>query len=50
VDYFLGPLAWLAPGVPSAAVGALAGLDAAALAVPLLRRYASSFSLLARLK
>jgi SAM-dependent methyltransferase len=48
VDYFLGPLAWLAPGTPRWLVPALAALDAAALAVPLVRRYASSFSLLAR--
>ena len=48
VDYFLGPLAWLAPGTPRGAVSALAALDGAALAVPLLRRYASSFSLVAR--
>jgi SAM-dependent methyltransferase len=48
IDYFLGPLAWLVPGMPSAAVPALAALDAAALSLPLVRRYASSFSLLAR--
>jgi SAM-dependent methyltransferase len=48
VDYFLGPLAWLAPGTPRWLVPALAALDGAALAVPLLRRYASSFSLTAR--
>lgn len=48
VDYFLGPLAWLAPGTPSWIVPILAGLDELALSVPLLRRYASSFSLLAR--
>ena len=48
VDYFLGPLAWLAPGTPAWLVPALEALDNAALGVPLLRRYASSFSLLAR--
>ena len=48
VDYFLGPLAWLAPGTPRWLVPALGALDSAALAVPLLRNYASSFSLLAR--
>lgn len=47
VDYFLGPLAWLAPGTPAWLVPALEALDNAALALPLLRRYASSFSLLA---
>lgn len=48
VDYFLGPLAWLAPGTPSWLAGALGALDDFALAVPLVRRYASSFSMLAR--
>ena len=48
VDYFLGPLAWLAPGTPAWLAPALETLDNAALGVPLLRRYASSFSLLAR--
>ena len=48
VDYFCGPLAWLAPGMPRWLVPPLAALDSAALAVPLLRRYASSFSMLAR--
>lgn len=48
VDYFLGPLAWLAPGTPGGLAPALAALDAAALALPVVRRYASSFSLLAR--
>ncbi|MFZ1910175.1 MAG: class I SAM-dependent methyltransferase [Burkholderiales bacterium] len=48
VDYFLGPLAWLAPGTPAWLAVALETLDNAALGVPLLRRYASSFSLLAR--
>ena len=47
-DYFLGPLAWLAPGTPRALAPALAALDDMMLKVPLLRRYASSFSLLAR--
>ena len=45
VDYFLGPLAWLAPGTPGGLVPILAALDGAALGVPLLRRFASSFSL-----
>ena len=48
VDYFLGPLAWLAPGTPGWLVPPLAALDGAALALPLVRRYASSFSLFAR--
>jgi SAM-dependent methyltransferase len=48
VDYFLGPLAWLAPGTPRWLAPALVGLDDLALSVPLVRRYASSFSLLAR--
>lgn len=47
VDYFLGPLAWLAPRTPSGLVPILAALDAMALAVPLVRRFASSFSLAA---
>lgn len=47
-DYFLGPLAWLAPGTPRWAVAPLAALDGLAVRLPLLRRYASSFSLLAR--
>ena len=48
-DYFLGPLAWLAPGAPHWLAGALELVDNVALSVPLVRRYASSFSLLARL-
>jgi SAM-dependent methyltransferase len=48
VDYFLGPLAWLAPGTPAWLVPALEAIDNLALATPLARRYASSFSLLAR--
>ena len=47
-DYFLGPLAWLAPGTPRWLAPSLAALDDLLLSVPLLRRYASSFSLLAR--
>lgn len=50
VDYFLGPLAWLAPGTPGWLAPPLEALDNAALAVPPLRRYASSFSLLARVR
>jgi SAM-dependent methyltransferase len=46
-DYFLGPLAWLAPRTPSWLAGTLEALDNVALSLPLLRRYASSFSLLA---
>jgi SAM-dependent methyltransferase len=42
-DYFLGPLAWLAPGTPAALAAGLEGLDNLALGVPLVRRYASSF-------
>jgi SAM-dependent methyltransferase len=48
VDCFLGPLAWLAPGTPRWLVPILAALDDVALSVPLLRQYASSFSLTAR--
>jgi SAM-dependent methyltransferase len=48
VDYFLGPLAWLAPGAPGWLVPILAAIDDVALGVPPLRRFASSFSLLAR--
>ena len=46
-DYFLGPLAWLAPGTPAGLARALEALDNLALRVPLLRRYASSFYLCA---
>jgi SAM-dependent methyltransferase len=48
VDYFLGPLAWLAPGTPKWLAGPLAALDSVALNVPGARGYASSFSLMAR--
>ena len=37
-DYFLGPLAWLAPGTPRALASGLAALDDLMLKVPLLRR------------
>lgn len=47
-DYFLGPLAWLAPGMPNWLAAPLEAMDNLALGVPLVRRYASSFSLLAR--
>jgi SAM-dependent methyltransferase len=47
-DYFLGPLAWLAPGTPNWLAGRLEAIDRLALSVPFVRRYASSFSLLAR--
>jgi SAM-dependent methyltransferase len=47
-DYFLGPLAWLAPGTPAWLACALEQVDNLAIRVPLMRRYASSFSLLAR--
>ncbi len=46
-DYFLGPLAWLAPGTPRWLGAPLEALDSLALRVPLVRRYASSFSLCA---
>ena len=42
-DYFLGPLAWLAPGTPRPLAVALEGLDSLTLQVPLVRRFASSF-------
>lgn len=48
-DYFLGPLAWLAPGTPRWLAAPLAALDSLALSVPVARRYASSFSLVAHL-
>lgn len=43
-DYFLGPLAWLAPRTPDALGAVLEAIDNLALRIPLLRRYASSFS------
>lgn len=46
-DYFLGPLAWLVPGMPRWLGGPLEAIDNFALSVPLANRYASSFSLLA---
>lgn len=46
-DYFLGPLAWLAPATPRWLAAPLAALDGLALRLPVARRYASSFSLLA---
>jgi SAM-dependent methyltransferase len=46
-DYFLGPLAWLAPGTPRPLAVALEGLDSLTLHVPLARRFASSFSVCA---
>lgn len=47
-DFFLGPLAWLAPGMPGWLPPALEVLDNAALALPFVRRYASSFVMTAR--
>ncbi|HUG79480.1 MAG TPA: class I SAM-dependent methyltransferase [Burkholderiales bacterium] len=47
-DYFLGPLAWLAPSAPRWLAGAMEALDNLSLRLPLVRRYASSFSLHAR--
>lgn len=46
-DFFLGPLAWLMPGTPGALAGALEAADSVALHIPLVRRYASSFSVCA---
>jgi len=46
-DYFLGPLAWLAPGTPRFLAPGLEALDSLALKLPLARRYASSFYLCA---
>jgi SAM-dependent methyltransferase len=46
-DYFLGPLGWLAPRTPDSLGAMLEAIDNLALRVPLLRRYASSFSLCA---
>ncbi len=48
-DYFLGPLAWLAPGTPPTLAPLLEVLDNFALHLPGVRRYASSFTMLARL-
>jgi len=48
VDFFLGPVAWLAPGTPRSFAPALAALDDLLLGAPLLRNYASSFSVLAK--
>jgi SAM-dependent methyltransferase len=48
VDYFLGPLAWLAPATPRWLAAPLAALDRLAVSVPVVRRHASSFSMLAR--
>jgi len=46
-DYFLGPLAWVAPGTPHWLTGPLMMLDNVALNVPVARRFASSFSIVA---
>ena len=46
-DYFLGPLAWLAPGTPRWLAGPLTALDNVALSIPGARQFASSFSLVA---
>jgi hypothetical protein len=47
-DYALGPLAWLAPGTPRWLLPILESLDNIALGVPFVRRFASSFRLVAR--
>lgn len=47
-DYALGPLAWLAPGTPRWLAPILEVLDDAALSIPVVNRYASSFRLMAR--
>jgi len=47
-DYALGPLAWLTPGTPRWLVPALEALDNVALTVPFVKRYASSFRIMAR--
>ncbi|HEV3008255.1 MAG TPA: class I SAM-dependent methyltransferase [Burkholderiales bacterium] len=46
-DYFLGPLAWLAPGTPAWLAPGVEALDNLALRIPFMRRYASSFYLCA---
>jgi SAM-dependent methyltransferase len=46
-DYFIGPLAWLAPRMPTALCGPLEALDELALRLPFVRRFASSFSMVA---
>jgi SAM-dependent methyltransferase len=47
VDFFLGPAAWLAPGCPPWLVRPLGALDSLMLAVPGVRRFGSSFRMLA---
>lgn len=47
-DYFLGPLAWLAPGTPRWLAAGLQLADSALLNLPFARRFASTFSLCAR--
>lgn len=46
-DFFLGPLAWLFPGCPRGCVPAAAALESIFLAIPGLKRTASSFCIVA---
>jgi SAM-dependent methyltransferase len=46
-DYFLGPLAWLVPATPAWLAAPLETLDNMALRMPLMRKFASSFCVLA---
>lgn len=48
IDYFLGPVAWVMPGLPNWLIKPLGHLDRLLAATPILRRVGSSFSLVAR--
>ena len=48
VDYFLNPLAWVLPRTPAVVVPALSALDTALCFSPGIRRFASSFGVVAR--
>ncbi len=47
-DYFANPLGWILPGLPRALASPLVWLDHGLSALPVVNRYSSSFSLLAR--
>jgi SAM-dependent methyltransferase len=46
-DYFLNPLSWLYPALPAPLVRVASLFDALLLRLPLVNRYASSFTLIA---
>jgi hypothetical protein len=46
-DFFIGPLGWLVPGLPDWVAAPLASLDSSLSAVPILKKFSSSFSLMA---